>query len=99
MAQPCRVADDLVGQALVQIGRDLEALGLHARSEQFDRFLDQHGEPERPRLELEPAGFDLGKVQNLVDEREQRLAGVFDRLHVGRLLGLEPRVQQQIGHA
>ena len=41
LAQPRGVADDARGQPLVDIGGDLEALGLRARRQQFDRVLDQ----------------------------------------------------------
>ena len=51
---------------------------------------------ERPRLEVEPAGLDLGEIEDLLDQRQQRVARGLHRLGVGRLLGRERRVEQQI---
>ena len=67
-------------QALVDVAADFEALGLGARAEQLDRFLDKGRERERPRVEIEPAGFDLGEIENLLDQRQQRVARGLDRL-------------------
>ena len=99
LPQPCGVADHPLRQTLVEIGGDLEALGLHARGQQLDHFLHQGREPERARLEIELAGLDFGKIQDLVDQRQQRIARRLDRLHVGRLLGHQRGIEHQVGHA
>ena len=39
---------------------------------------DAGAELERPGLELEPAGLDLGEVENVVDDLQQRVAAVAD---------------------
>ena len=56
-------------------------------------------ERERPRLQIELAGLDLGEIENLLDQRQQRFARGLRRLGVGDLFGRERRVEQQIGHA
>ena len=56
-------------------------------------------ERERPRLEIEPAGFDLGEIQDLLDQRQQRVARGLHRLGVGGLFGRQRRVEQQLRHA
>ena len=68
-------------------------------AKQFDGFLDQRNERERPRLQIELAGLDLGEIENLLDQRQQRFARGLRRLGVSELLGRERRVEQQIGHA
>ena len=50
-------------------------------------------------LEIELAGFDLGEVENLLDQRQQRVAGGLDGLGVGGLLRRQRGVEQQVGHA
>jgi hypothetical protein len=45
-----------------------------ARRQQLDRFLGQRRRRERPRLEIELAGLDLGEVEDLLDQGEQRVA-------------------------
>ena len=99
LAQPRRVADHPRRQALVDIAADFEALCLGARPKQLDRLLDKGRERERPRREIEPAGFDLGEVENLLDQRQQRFPRGFHRFQIGLLLGGQRRVAEQIGHA
>ena len=45
------------------------------------------------------AGLNLGKIENLIDELQQEIAGSLDRFCVGCLLRGEGSVEQQIGHA
>ena len=72
---------------------------MRAWREQLNHLLDQRAESERTRIERELVGLDLGKVEDLLDQREQRLAGVARGLDVGGLLGRERRVEQEVGHA
>ena len=57
------------------------------------------GEREWPRFEIEPAGLDLGEVEDFLDQRQQRVAGGLHRAGIGGLFGRELGVQQKIGHA
>jgi len=50
-------------------------------------------------LHFEIARFNLGEVEDVIDDGEQRLGGRLDHVGVAELLGVEPRVQQEIGHA
>ena len=50
-------------------------------------------------FEIDLAGFDLGIIQQLLDQREQGVAGGFHGPRIGRLLGRQWRVQQQPAHA
>ena len=68
LPQPRGIADDALRQAFVDVGGDLQALRLRARTEQLDHVLDQRAERERLGLELDAAGLDLGKVENLFDQ-------------------------------
>ena len=87
LAQPRRVAGYAFGHPFVDVGGDLEALGLGARTQKLDDLLDQRQQRERARLQFELAGFDLGEVQDLLDQRQQRVAGGLGGLDVGGLLG------------
>ena len=49
-------------------------------------------EGERPEVELHLAGLDLGQVEDVVDEREQVVAGRVDRLGELDLLGVQVAV-------
>ncbi len=50
------------------------------------------------RVQLEPAGLDLREVEDVVDDRQERLARRVDGLGVVALLGVERRVEQQPAH-
>ena len=45
------------------------------------------------------AGLDLGEIEDLVDQREQRAAGARDRAGHVALLGIEAGILQQVAHA
>ncbi len=49
LAQPRRVAQHALEQSLVDVGGDLQALGLGARAHQLDHVLDQRGQRHRAR--------------------------------------------------
>src|SRR6185437_14121089 len=69
------------------IGRDLvyefEPLLARAEVEAAGSFVDHLVQGERTRVAFHFAGFDLGKVQNVVDDGEQRLRR---RLHHAEIL-------------
>ena len=54
---------------------------------------------EGERLELHLAGFDLGKIENIVDDGQKRLGRRLDRLQIVPLLGIEFGIERQLGHA
>ena len=63
-----------------------------------DRLSSDVFQPEVGLLHVELAGFDLGEVQNVVEDAEQRLGGGLDLGEIvvllGRELGLERQVSQ-----
>ena len=94
LAQPCGVAHHLLRQAFVDIGRYLELLGLRARGQQFGDILHEGDKGERPLLEIDLAGLDLGVVEQLLDQRQQRVAGGLDRPDIGGLLRRQRGIEQ-----
>jgi hypothetical protein len=62
-------------------------------------FFDSVAQVERLRLQFELARLDLGEVQDVVDHREQLVAGDADRLKVVALLGIQRGLGQQGTHA
>ena len=73
LAQPVRVADDARRHVRRDEGRDLDALALGSGRKELDHALDHGTEVEGLGQEVEPAGLDLREVEDLVDERQQRL--------------------------
>ena len=98
LAQPPGVADDAGGQVRVDRVGELEVLLRGDRAHHVERALDRRGERERVGVELEPAGLDLREVEDVVDDRQQRLARRVDRLGVVALLAVERRVEEQPAH-
>ena len=84
--------------ALEHVG-DVELLLGRARADQVERRLDALAQVERMRLDVHPAGLDLREVEDVVDDRQQRVAGVADGRGEVALLVVERRVEQQAAHA
>ena len=43
--------------------------------------------------------FNLGKVKNVVDERQKRVAGAFDDVHIGRLIFIKTAAFKDVSKA
>ena len=67
--------------------------------EQFDGSFDGALQVHVQFLEVELAGFDLGEIQDVVDDGKQRVAAGTDRLDVFLLVLVERGVEQQARHA
>ena len=57
-------------------GVERKSLGGRLRPERVDRAGDQPGQRECGVLQLQPAGLDLGEVEQVVDDAQQRLRGI-----------------------
>src|SRR5262249_28272768 len=72
LAYPSRIPARAPGH----IGRDqtgeVESPLTRGLGQEIDRVLDQGVELERDALDLEPAGLDLGEVEDVVDDTEER---------------------------
>ena len=99
LPQPRRVSDHFGRQPLVDIGGDLDLPRLGPRRQQLGDVLDQGAQCERTLFEIDLAGLDLGVIQQLLDQRKQRIAGGFHRSRIGHLFRRQRRIQQQPAHA
>ena len=72
---------------------------MRARREKFDDALDQLAQIEGFDDEFETSGLDLGEIEDLVDQRDERRSRTTDRFDIARVLGIERRLAQQFGHA
>ncbi len=86
LTQARRVALDELGQLRIHDARELQALAVRLDGEQPRHVLDGVAQVEVDVLEIELARFDLGEVENVVDDREQRRGAVADRLGVVALV-------------
>ena len=85
--------------ALGDLVEQVDLLLRRARGQEVERALEAVAQGEFGVLELEPAGLDLGEVEDVVDDGQQRLAALADGLGGLALLGREGRIQQQARHA
>ena len=67
--------------------------------DQVERRFDALAQVEGLALDVQPPGLDLREVEDVVDDRQQRLAAVADGLGELALLVVERRVEQQAAHA
>ena len=61
--------------------------------------MDAVAQIEIYRLEFDSTGFDLGEIQNVVHDFQQRLGRVLDRANEPFPLRVELGIQQQFRHA
>ncbi len=99
LAQPQRVADAVAGQVRLAERDELEPLLTGGPGEDADGLLDDRGHLEGLGVDLEPARLDLGQVEDVVDDREQGVAGPAQRLGQGPLALVEATAQEQLGQA
>ncbi|MCY1530365.1 hypothetical protein D9M68_655490 [compost metagenome] len=76
---------------------DFLLFGLGA--EDVQAVLGQCIQVELHVVQLDLPGFELGNVENLVDQRQQFVTRAVDGLHVVTLFDRQGRVEQQFGHA
>ena len=98
LAHARHVADDGVRDVCLHQTGEFEPPGGGVQRDEVECLFDAAAHVERMAFEFEVAGFDLREVQNVVDEREERVAGRADDLRELALLGVEVRLQQQARH-
>ncbi len=78
---------------------DVELPVLDLRRQHLIHSFDGQAQVERAGLDRQLAGLDLGEVEDVVDDGEQRLPRTAHRVGILALLRGKFRVQQQAGHA
>jgi hypothetical protein len=99
LAQAERVADEAGGNFRRDKVGGLDVLGPDLGGEEVDGFLDALVEVEGAVLHLEAAGLDLGVIEDVVDDGEERFAADVDGLDALALHVVELGVGQDVGHA
>ena len=99
LAQAQGIADQGDGDVGIDLEHDLDPLVLRYLAGEVRQVVQDLLQVEVHPLHGQLAGFDLGKVEDVVDDAEQRLRGAMDLLHVVALLGVELGLQGQVGHA
>ena len=93
LPQARHVADDRFGRIRIDDVGQVQALLGSARGQQIERALDALAQVEGLILQFEPVRLDLREVEDVVDDREQRIAAVADRFDKLLLLLVQLRVR------
>ncbi len=99
LAQAAGVADQACGNGRVDVAGECDFLGDGRVAEQCQGVVQDFGRGEGNVFDFQLAGFDLGKVEHVVDQPEQAVGAVADGFRVIALLGVQRRGQQEVGHA
>ena len=99
--EPQPVADDvrLARELRVHVEQELDFLLERFLAHQEKAVRDGLLQVERHELEIELVGLDLGEIEDVVDDAEQRLRRVVDLGDVVLLPRVELRLEREIGHA
>ncbi len=99
LPQTQRVAVDDGRQAGLLAEAELKAFLVRSGGHQLQRVFDEGAQHEVAGGQFELARFDLGEVQDVVDDLQQALAGPVDRLSETPLLVVQRGAEQQLRHA
>ncbi len=99
LAQAARIAHQPVGQQRVDDGDQLESLRMGLNRQQVRNVVDGAAQVHVDALEVQLSGFDLRKVEDVVDDGEQARGAVADRFRMVALHPIQIGVEQQLRHA
>ena len=77
LPEPDRIASQMDGAARRDGTRELQALFMGARREQIGDFLHQIAQIEVDHLDGQLTRLDLGEVENVVDDGQERVGAEF----------------------
>ncbi len=92
------VAEERDRNAVVHVERQLEAFLLGALREDVDRPFEARADLERSSLQAHPPRLDLREVEDVVDEAQERLAALPDRVGELALLPRQGRAEEEARH-
>ncbi len=99
LAHPSGVADYRHRHLRRDVARQFQPLLLAAQGQRLDRVADLVVQLERNRLQLQLPRLDLGEVEDVVDDSQERFGRQLGHVQVVALLARQLRVQGQFGHA
>src|SRR5205085_12533019 len=73
LPQPAGITDQVVGDVGEDVAGQLQALFVRAQGEGLHRIAEAVAEREGDVVQIELARFDLGEVENVVDDIEERI--------------------------
>ena len=98
LPQPQRIALDRRRNAVVHLADQIEIFFGGLGGQQVERLLDARAQIKRPRVQFHLARLDFRKIQDVVDDRQQRFAAGVDGFQIAALVGRQRRFHQQADH-
>jgi hypothetical protein len=86
-------------QVRIDVEQELDAFLMSPLCKQVNDLFNDLADIEILRFETKLAGLDLREVENVVDDREQRVGRALDGGGETALARIELRIEQQLGHA
>src|SRR5207253_324394 len=99
LPQAIGVAAESAAELGIDKNTDFDTFLMCSRRQQRYRALHRLNQIEVDRFEIDLARLELGDIENIVDDCEERLARLPHRLSIASLFVVERRIQQQAGHA
>ena len=94
LLQTQRIANDVIRYIVLNIQRQLQPFIVRGMRQQGDHFIKRSAQQERNTLQDQLPGFQLGKVEHVIDDRQQIVGRTFDALR-----SVEIGFQRQAGKA
>ena len=98
LAQATRVGAHLARQRCAEFERQRQPFLRGARAQRLQGVAHQARQIEDNRLNVQPAGFNLGKIKNVVQDDHERLGRRLDHLQILPLHLVQVGVQGQVRH-
>ncbi|MCW2318749.1 hypothetical protein M2322_004318 [Rhodoblastus acidophilus] len=99
LSQPHGIADQRVRQIVINLDRKVQHPLFALHRHDLGQILDGVAKAKRRALQLQRGGAELGEVQHVIDDVQQRLAGDLDARDEPLLLRGQFCARQQIGQA
>ena len=99
LAQPQRVAHQAVRHLGCHLAGQHQSFGRGLALNHVDDLIQHIGQLKRYVLQREFASFNLGDIQDVVNDRQQVLSSLLDLDSVVGLARVQPGLAHQVGHA
>ena len=87
LAQPLFVGIDHDRQHRRPLEDEIDALGGGLQAEHADQLIEEFAQANLVARQIEPAGLDLGNIENAVDQPRQMVGAAADHAHLVARLG------------
>src|SRR6202035_2772339 len=99
LAKSHGIPDQMIRHIWGNVGHEFEALLIGANTERLEQPANAIAQAEIDRLEYQFTSFDFRKIENVVNQTEQRVRGAFYHPKIFALIAAQSRFEREIGHA